>query len=176
MRHEVIVFDPDGELPEGKFFTQDAILAEAKRRGAVSLIVDPVAPLALRPFAKFSYGDGHAVQPSVPSYAGHAALHLLKGKAGVSWAAMFRFPKGTALRGLMRLVGDPSQAPFIAAPCADTTGNQQTLSTPRVSGDTWAVIAGYVPCLVSMDGVYAFALHGYASAPKLAWLAVAQSE
>ena len=52
MKHEVVVFDPAGSLPEGKVFQQDLRLGEAKRRGVVTLQVDAqLRKVALSPWA-----------------------------------------------------------------------------------------------------------------------------
>jgi hypothetical protein len=176
MRHEVVVFDPEGILPEGRVFQQDEALGRAKRRGVVFVQIDGrLKPKALTPYAKFFYGDGLAVNPLVPSYVGHGALWLARDRAFVAWAAMLRHEVGTKPLGLLRLVGDPSQPPLGQAPVSDNTTNRASVSAPLSAGESWTVVSGVVPCQVGIDGIYAFALHGYATGARLAWLALSQA-
>ncbi len=189
MKHEVVVFDPAGSLPEGKVFQQDLRLGEAKRRGVVTLQVDAqLRKVALSPWAKFVFGDGIELNIASPSFAGFAALWLGRERAAVYWAAMVRFRPEEPPTGLLRLLGDARQPPLFSAPVGDSADNRQTLDKPVIAGDDWAVVSGSVPCQTSTEGVYAFALHGFGRGdrrdPKggskpvpatLAWLAVSQA-
>lgn len=178
MRHEVVVFDPEGILPEGKVFMQDERLFAAKRRGVVLLEVDSLLRerSALSPFAKFVYGDGAEVSAVAPAYAGKGVLWLARGRARVAWAGMLRHFE-PQVQGNLRLVGDPRQPPLLQAPCSDDAGNRIDVGAAcsRGTDRTWTVVQGTVPCQTSMDGYYAFALHGVVTNAKLAWLALTQA-
>jgi hypothetical protein len=177
MIHEVVVFDPEGILPDGRVFQQDERLFEARRRGVVMLPVIPKqGPTSLGPFTKTFYGDGLPVSPIVPSYNGRAALWLERGRSSVAWAAMLRHGPELCQDGLLRLVGDPSQPPLTSAPVTDGAGNRSSVTKPTAHGSTWTILTGLVNCSTAAGAVFAFALHGYARDTRLAWLALSQTE
>jgi hypothetical protein len=178
MSSEVVVFDPDGRLGDGKVMRVDPALAQAKRQGIVTIpTLSDVPRTALSPFAKFSYGDGLEVSETIPGFVGSAALFLRPGGSRVAWAAMLRTCVGAPVpvRGLLRLIGDARQAPAVQAPVSDDPGNQATLGAPAAIGASWLILAGSVGCRA--NGTFAgFALHGWARGCRLAWLAVSQCE
>jgi hypothetical protein len=171
MIYEVVVFDPLRLIPEGKVFPSDAALAQAKRRGVVTLVCDPTKEHLLPArHARFTYGDGVPVGLR-PEYSARAHLFLRRSKRGVTWAAQLVAEPGPKA-GLLRLLGDTSQAPLPSAPCGNGAENQ---GAPHWVDDR-LMVSGFVPLSVVMDGFYAFALHGAMDPARVVWLALAQTE
>ena len=83
---------------------------------------------------------------------------------------------GFPREGILRLVGDPSQPPLVQAPVSDDARNRASLGCPAGSGETHTILTGATNCQTAMEGVFAFALHGYARDCRLAWLALSQTE
>jgi hypothetical protein len=175
MQNFVVVWDPDGELPEGKVFVSDQRYFAAVRRGVILLPVAEGGRNALSPWAKYAFGDGPEANAAIPSYIGRGALWLARGRAAVGWAALLRFPRGEKPEGQFRLVGDGSQPPLVQAPTQDDPTNRAVLSSPAHEGETHVVLQGRTGCQTAMDGAYAFALHGYARGARLSWLALSQT-
>jgi hypothetical protein len=175
MQSFVVVWDPDGTLPEGKVLISDERYFAARRRGVVMLpVLGEPCKISLAPWSMQFFGDGEPTSEVVPAYVGKGALWLEAGHGGVSWAAMLRHPAGMPCSGLLRLVGSPHQAPIAQAPAGDDPRNHASLGRAEHEGETHVVVAGQVACQVMSAGIYAFALHGYARDCRLAWLALAQ--
>jgi hypothetical protein len=178
MRHEIVVFDPEGAIPEGKVFRQDAELAAMKRNAVVTIPTIQPSARRLLSFSKSLFGDGLEVSETIPNYVGSAGL-LLQPRVQadrVSWAAMLRHAPGVARGGEVRLVGDPRCAPFGQGPVSDDPGNRASVVSGVQMSSSLAVVTGVVPCQVPAEGFYAFALHGWARGCRLVWLAVSQAE
>lgn len=181
MLSEVVVFDPEGILPDGKVLQQDERYFAALRRGVVMLpvlssVMTSKPRNSLSPFTKTFFGDGAPVSAVEPLYVGRGALWLEKGHASVAWAGMLRHGPELLTDGMLRLVGDPSQPPLMPGPIVDGSGNRASVAQPAGREDTWTLLTGQVSCTTAVEAVYAFALHGWAREAKLAWFALSQTE
>jgi len=102
MQSFVVVWDPDGTLPEGKVLISDERYFAARRRGVVMLpVLGEPCKISLAPWSMQFFGDGEPTSEVVPAYVGKGALWLEAGHGGVSWAAMLRHPAGMPCSGLL---------------------------------------------------------------------------
>lgn len=172
---KVVVWDPSGQIPEGRIVSNATTVELLEQQGVVLMPVDAelVYRMPIAGYFRKAYGDGWRFDEMVGRRGCPLLLYIEPDRTFIHWRALV-VPIGSDVQGVLRLTTD-SALPGALSGGLSATAEAVNLAELGEPGKYGWVIGGSTRMNCTGEGYFGLSLYGACKGIAVKWAAVSQA-